>query len=154
MAAKDQREEGGGSYFYKVKTVLGDWWVWWWGLMGMMITQYEHTQYHSSAAIKMAEMVSFTLHMFCHVYKTDKETKTRCFHPNSFLLKSSGCDLSDSQASLLTCCSKLLSQATGLLCSLLYPPLKCSVSLLKQVVCSGWDSQSPNRRELLGSVWL
>lgn len=92
----------------------------------MMIIQYEHTQYHSSASIKMAEMVSFTLHMFCHVYKTDKETKTRCFHSNSFLLKSAGCDLSDSQASLLTCCTKLLSQATGLLCSLLYLPLKCS----------------------------
>lgn len=94
----------------------------------MMIIQYKHTQYHSSASIKMAEMVSFTLHMFCHIYKTDKETKRRCFHPTSFLLKSAGCDLSGSQASLLTCCNKLLSQVTGLLCSLLYLPLKCCES--------------------------
>lgn len=117
-----------------------------WGLTGMMIIQDERTQYHSSASIKMAEMVSFILHMFCHIYKTGKETKKRCFHPTSFLLMSAGCDPSDSQAPLLTCCTKLLSRATGRLCSLLYLPLKCSVSLLTQAVCSGWDCQSPSRR--------
>lgn len=110
----------------------------------MMTIQHKHTQYHSSASIKMAEIVSVMLHMFYHIYKTDKETKRIHFHPTSILLKSVGCDLSGSQASLLTA---LLNSC---LCSLLHLPLKCSVSLLKQAVCSGVGLSVPKHKVAAG----